>query len=58
MIFDEMMADDIDEWDSITHISLVIAVESEFGLRMNAAEIIGLENVGAMIRLLETKLGS
>lgn len=55
VIFDEMTAEDLDDWDSITHITLVISVEQAFGVRLNAAEIGDLENVGAMIRLLREK---
>lgn len=51
-IRDEMTAEDVDEWDSVSHISLVLAIEQEFGLRLSAAEIGGLANVGAMISLL------
>ncbi|MFC5322227.1 acyl carrier protein [Bradyrhizobium sp. HKCCYLRH2060] len=52
----EMTADDLDEWDSVTHISLVLAVEEEFGQRLNAAEIGNLENVAAMVALLQKKM--
>ena len=51
-IFDAMTAADTDEWDSVTHITLVLAVEKEFGVRLNAAEVGKLDNVGAMIKLL------
>lgn len=51
-IFDAMTAGDIDEWDSVTHITLVLAVEKEFGVHLNAAEVGKLDNVGAMIELL------
>jgi acyl carrier protein len=51
-IFDTMTAADIDEWDSVTHITLVLAVEKEFGVRLNAAEVGKLDNVGEMIKLL------
>jgi acyl carrier protein len=51
-IFDAMTAADIDEWDSVTHITLVLAVEKEFGVRLNAAEVGKLDNVGAMIGVL------
>ena len=54
-IFDEMTAKDIDEWDSLMHIVLVVAVEKEFGLRLNAAEVGNLENVGAMLTILEAR---
>jgi acyl carrier protein len=54
-ISEDMTADDLDEWDSVSHISLVLAVEKEFGVSLNAAEIGGLANVGAMIALLVEK---
>ncbi len=52
---DEMTAEDLDDWDSVSHISLVLAVEREFGVTLNAAEIGSLENVGAMIAMLRAK---
>lgn len=55
-VFDEMTAKDIQEWDSLMHITLVVATEKEFNLRLNAAEIGKLENVGAMIDLIITRV--
>ena len=49
---DEMTAKDVEEWDSLNHITLVLAVEKEFGVLLNAAEVGTLENVGQMIDLL------
>ncbi|HMK36645.1 MAG TPA: acyl carrier protein [Desulfomonilaceae bacterium] len=51
-IYDEMTAKDVEEWDSLTHITLVVAIEAEFNVRLNAAEVGKLENVGEMITLL------
>lgn len=51
-IFEEMTAKDVQEWDSLMHITLVVATEKAFNLRLNAAEIGKLENVGAMIDLI------
>ena len=45
-------AKDIDGWDSLTHIRLVISIEKAFGLRFTAAEISELENVGEMVELI------
>jgi len=51
-IRDDMTAEDIDDWDSVAHITLILSVEEAFGVRLNAAEIGKLSNVGAMIELL------
>lgn len=45
-------AQDIDGWDSLAHIRLVVAIEKLFGLRFSAAEISNLENVGEMVELI------
>ena len=52
---EETTAKDIEEWDSLMHITLVLAVEKEFGVRLNAAEVGGLANVGAMLDLLTVR---
>ncbi len=51
-IFDEMSAKDLEEWDSLMHITLVVATEKKFGVQLNAAEVGQLKNVGEMIELL------
>jgi len=57
-IFDAMTAADLDEWDSLQHVVLVLAVEREFSVRLNPAEAGKLANVGAMIDLLLARLGA
>ena len=54
-IFDAMTAEDLTEWDSLSHITLVLAVEKEFAVRLNAAEVGRLANVGEMIELLSKR---
>ena len=54
-IRDSMTAADVDEWDSLQHIVLVLAVERAFRIRLNPAEVGKLENVGRMIDLLQAK---
>lgn len=49
-------AADIEEWDSLSHVQIILAVEQEFKVRLKAGEISGLENVGAFVALLERKL--
>ncbi len=49
-------ADDIEEWDSLNQIKIILACEKEFNIKLNARDINTLENVGAMLDHLR-KLG-
>lgn len=55
VVVPELTADDVDEWDSLTHIRLVIAIEKKFGLKFTAAEIERLRNVGDLVTLIDSK---
>ena len=48
-------ADDIEEWDSLSHVRLVVAVERKFGFKLKNAEIEALKSVGDLVTLIETK---
>ena len=54
---DDLSADDIEEWDSLSHIRFIVSVEKEFGVRFSTAEIEGFHNVGELVRALGVKLG-
>ena len=49
-------ADDIDDWDSLNHITLMSAVEQEFGVRFTMGEVSGMKNVGEMADLILSRL--
>lgn len=53
----EMTAADVDGWDSMKHISLIVAIEDRFGIKMQTSEIERLANVGDLIRIVEEKRG-
>ncbi|MBR6328020.1 MAG: acyl carrier protein [Lachnospiraceae bacterium] len=53
---DETTADDIDAWDSLTHVQLIVAVEKEFSLKFSTVEVMRLKNVGEFIALIDRKL--
>lgn len=57
VITDSTNSDDIEDWDSLEHISLVIAMEKEFDMKFDIKEVNKLENVGGMIDLIMRKLG-
>ena len=50
-----LTARDVAEWDSLSHIRLIVAVEKEFGVKFALGELQSLQNVGEMIALIEKK---
>ena len=56
IIKDETNSDDIEDWDSLEHINLVVAMEKKFNLKFNLKEVGTLANVGEMVDLIERKL--
>ena len=52
---EDTTADDIEEWDSLSHIQLVVAVEKAFGIKFTALEIMRWKNVGAMVDSIMSK---
>jgi acyl carrier protein len=57
-IFDDMTARDIEEWDSLMHVVFVVSVEKEFKIKLNAAEVGKLKNVGEILDIIEAKSAS
>ncbi len=53
---DELTARDVPGWDSLNHVSLMVEIESAFGLRFSSDEIAGLGCVGDLKTLIERKL--
>lgn len=48
-LMDETSANDIEEWDSLSHVQLVVAVEKAFKVKFTSAEIMKWQNVGQMV---------
>jgi acyl carrier protein len=46
------IADDIEDWDSLEHINLVVAIEEEFGMKFKMSEVTGMKNVGEMVEII------
>jgi acyl carrier protein len=55
-IYDEMQAKDVEGWDSLTHITLIMTIEDTFGVKFTTREVMGFQNVGEMLSCLSKKL--
>jgi acyl carrier protein len=54
----DMTAEDVELWDSMRHVRMVLSVEKALGVRFTTDEIAGLENVGALVELAQKKLSA
>lgn len=57
-ITDNLNADMVDRWDSLTHLTLISKVEDFFQIKFKLKELIAMKNVGDMIGLIETKINA
>lgn len=51
----ELSAKDVDGWDSLTHIRLILTVEKAFKIKFSTSEIGKLENVGDLVTLIKAR---
>lgn len=49
---DTTTANDIEDWDSLEHINLVVAIEKRFGMKFSMGEVTGMKNVGEMVDII------
>lgn len=55
-INDETTAGDVPRWDSLSNIQMILAVERAFKIRLTAAQVSGLKNVGGLVDVIRAKL--
>ena len=58
IITDSTNSEDIEDWDSLEHISLIISMEKAFNMKFDIKEVNKLENVGEMVDLILRKSGN
>ena len=56
MLTDETTADDVEGWDSLSHVQLVAVMEDAFGIEFSSREILSWDNVGDLIDSIQKKV--
>jgi acyl carrier protein len=57
LVTPDLTAKEVDEWDSITHVSLVLAIEEAFNVRFRVGEVEATKNVGELAQVIEKRSG-
>ena len=52
VVNDATTSSDIEDWDSLEHINLIVAIEQEFGMKFNMGEVTTMKNVGEMVDII------
>ena len=55
VLTDQTTADDVDDWDSLSHIQLIVAVEKAFHVKFTSKEILSWKNVGELVDSILTR---
>lgn len=55
-VTDNTTANDIEDWDSLEHINLVVAVEKKFGMKFSMGEVTSMKNVGEMVDIISNRI--
>ena len=56
VLTDETTADDVEGWDSLSHVQLVAVMEDAFGIEFSSREILSWDNVGDLIDSIQKKV--
>ena len=53
----ETTAEDVEGWDSLAHVTIILKVEQAFGIRFRISDVAELQNVGELLQLIESTKG-
>ncbi|MBE6155773.1 MAG: acyl carrier protein [Firmicutes bacterium] len=56
VVCENTTSSDIEDWDSLEHINLIVAIENEFGIKFGMNEVTSMKNVGEMVNLINEKI--
>lgn len=56
VINDNTVSSDIEGWDSLEHINLIVSIEKEFGIKFNMSEVTSMHNVGEMVDIIISRI--
>ena len=57
VVNENMTANDVAKWDSLSHINMIYAVEKAFGVKFSIKDARSMKDVGELIRLIKKKVG-
>ncbi len=56
VIVPETTAEDVEDWDSLEHINLIVAIEGKFGMKFKMGEVSSMKNVGEMVDIIASRI--
>ncbi len=54
---DETTANDVDGWESVTHMMIITEVEKAFGIKFKLMDLMNMNNVGDLMKTIKSELG-
>lgn len=58
ILTNDTTAEEVEEWDSLSHIQFIVGLENEFGVKFALGELQSLRNVGDAYNLINTKINN
>ena len=52
----EMTSNDVDGWDSLSHVNLIVAIESKFKIKFSQKDLLTMKNVGDLLICIQNKI--